>query len=295
MAPFLKAAFYLEKSNFKLYNYNMEKRELKKIRLASAKELDIVKTFECGQCFRWNADENGVYYGVYKDYAAKLWEENSEVYIISNAPESLWRDYFDLARDYAEISRSFNGGDYLDSCVEYGMGIRILRQDCWEALCSFIISQCNNITRIKGIVERLCESYGEKLEFDGKVFYTFPEAEVIAKLEPEDLAMLRSGYRAPYIINAARAVVNGEIDFCELIECDCIQARKKLMELNGVGEKVANCVVLFGLYHMEAFPIDVWIKRALKEHFPKGFDPKTLGEYAGLAQQYIFYHIRENS
>lgn len=269
--------------------------ENRKMYLAKARELDIIKTFECGQCFRWNADENGVYYGVCKGYAAKLWEENGEVYIISDAPESLWREYFDLDRDYAQISRSFNGGEYLDSCVDYGMGIRILRQDSWEALCSFIISQCNNITRIKGIVERLCQSYGDKIEFEGKVFYTFPKPELIAGLKVEDLAMLRCGYRAPYIINAARAVVSGEIDFSELISCDCVQARKTLMELNGVGEKVANCVVLFGLYHMEAFPIDVWIKRALKEHFPKGFDPKSLGEYAGLAQQYIFYYIRENS
>ena len=268
---------------------------MKTLRLASAQELDIVKTFECGQCFRWNADDKGVYYGVCRGYAAKLWEENGEVYIMSKAPLELWHDYFDLERDYAQISSKFNGGEYLDKCVEYGMGIRILRQEPWEALCSFIISQCNNISRIKGIVERLCQLYGDKIEFDGREFYSFPSAEKLAVLEAEDLAVLRSGYRAPYIINAARALANGELDLNELINCDCISARKRLMELNGVGEKVANCVVLFGLYHMEAFPIDVWIKRALKEHFPKDFDPKTLGECAGLAQQYIFFFTRENS
>lgn len=272
----------------------MENREIKTLRLCSAQELDLVKTFECGQCFRWNADENGVYYGVCRGFPAKVWQERGLVYIMSEAPESLWRDYFDLDRDYARISRGFNGGEYLDKCVEYGMGIRILRQEPWEALCSFIISQCNNITRIKGIVERLCKEFGDKIEFDGREFYSFPSAEKLAVLEEADLAVLRSGYRAPYIINAARQIVSGSLKLDELINCHSDSAKKALKELNGVGEKVANCVVLFGLYHMEAFPIDVWIKRALKEHFPKDFDPATLGPYAGLAQQYIFFHIREN-
>ena len=271
----------------------MKNREMKTMHLASASELDIVKTFECGQCFRWNADENGVYYGVCRGFPAKVWQADGEVYIMSAAPGSLWRDYFDLDRDYAEISRSFNGGDYLDKCVEYGMGIRILRQEPWEALCSFIISQCNNITRIKGIVERLCESFGDEVEFDGRKFYSFPAVDKLAFLDEAELAVLRSGYRAPYIINAARQILTGELDLDELIACDYYAAKKKLLTLNGVGEKVANCVVLFGLYHMEGFPVDVWIKRALKEHFPKDFDPATLGPYAGIAQQYIFYHIRE--
>lgn len=263
------------------------------LRLASARELDIVKTFECGQCFRWNADENGVYSGVAYGYPAKVWEENDEVYIRSSAPEALWREYFDLDRDYAEISRPFyDCGDYLSECTDFGMGIRILRQESWEALCSFIISQCNNITRIKGIVERLCESYGERAELDGEMFYTFPTAEKLAVLMPEEIAMLRSGYRAPYIITAARAVASGELDLDALKVCDSLTAKKTLKSLNGIGEKVANCVVLFGLYHMEAFPIDVWIKRALKEHFEPDFDPAVLGDYAGLAQQYIFYHAR---
>ena len=267
--------------------------KVKTLRLASTEELDIVKTFECGQCFRWNADENGVYSGVAYGYPAKVWAENGEVYIKSAAPEELWREYFDLDRDYAEISRPFyDCGEYLSECTDYGMGIRILRQESWEALCSFIISQCNNITRIKGIVERLCEAFGETAELEGEKFFTFPSAETIAALVPENLAMLRSGYRAPYIITAARAVSSGELDFDELKETDSITAKKALKALNGIGEKVANCVVLFGLYHMEAFPIDVWIKRALKEHFAPDFDPAVLGEYAGLAQQYIFYHAR---
>ena len=146
--------------------------EIKTWRLASEAELNLVKTFECGQCFRWNRDENGVYSGIAMGQPARLWEENGDVFIRTAAPEELWRDYFDLGRDYAEISRGFDGGEYLAKCVSYGQGIRILRQEPWEALCSFIISQCNNIKRIKGIVERLCAAYGQTVGFDGGVFYT---------------------------------------------------------------------------------------------------------------------------
>ena len=260
--------------------------------LCSVSELDIVKTFECGQCFRWNADENGVYRGVAMNFPAKIWTEDGRVFIKSDAPEDLWRDYFDLDRDYAAISCGFDGGEYLAKCVDFGMGIRILRQEPWEALCSFIISQCNNIKRIKGIVERLCSMYGEKAELDGELFFTFPSAHTLSKVTEADLAPLRSGYRAAYIVNAAAAVDSGLIDLEALIEADYLTAKKELLKLSGIGEKVANCVVLFGLYHMEAFPIDVWIRRALKEHFPPDFDPDALGKYAGLAQQYIFFYAR---
>lgn len=262
------------------------------VRLCSAAEMDIVKTFECGQCFRWNADENGIYTGVAFGYPAKIWTAGEDVFIRSAAPMELWREYFDLDRDYAAASAGLHGGEYLDECIAYGQGIRILRQDSWEALCSFIISQCNNISRIKGIVERLCTSFGEETEFEGEKYYTFPTAEKLAFLAPGALDVLRCGYRAPYITGAAQAVASGELDFKALIDGDSESARRALKALNGIGDKVANCVVLFGLYHMEAFPIDVWIKRALKEHFPPDFDPAVLGEYAGLAQQYIFFHAR---
>jgi len=268
--------------------------EPKTIRLASATELDIVKTFECGQCFRWNADEKGIYHGVAMGYPAQVWTEDGEVFLRSCGSEELWREYFDLERDYAAITADFHAGEYLDECIAYGMGIRILRQEPWEALCSFIISQCNNIKRIKGIVERLCETYGDKEEFEGRVYFTFPSALTLSRLAEEDLSMLRCGYRAAYIITAAKSVAAGETVLDELIAADWRSAKNELLKLHGIGEKVANCVVLFGLYHMEAFPIDVWIKRALKEHFPPDFDPASLGEYAGLAQQYIFFNARSN-
>lgn len=262
-----------------------------KIKLCDVKSLDIEKTFECGQCFRWNADENGVYHGIVAGHYAEVCIEDDIVYITSDAPETLWMEYFDLGTDYAGISRSFTG-EYLEACTEFGMGIRILRQDSWEALCSFIISQCNNISRIKGIVERLCASFGDEIIVGEKTYYSFPTAERLASLEPEDLACIRSGYRAEYIIAAARAVTDGQLDLEALKACGYKDAVKALRNIRGIGEKVANCVVLFGLWHTEAFPVDVWMKRALKENFPADFDPESLGKYAGLAQQYIFYYAR---
>ena len=258
--------------------------------LGTLRDIDPVKTFECGQCFRWNADDTGVAGG----RAARVVTENGRVYIKSTPEdfENFWRDYFDLDTDYEAIRLGFDAGDYLRRCAEFGAGIRILRQERWEALCSFIISQCNNIPRIKKIVETLCRCFGEPVEFEGETLYSFPKASVIARLEERDLAPLRCGYRSEYIIHAARAVDNGELDLDALARTDTAAAMKALLSIRGVGKKVANCAVLFGLGHMDAFPIDVWMKRALAEHFPSDFDPKTLGPYAGLAQQYIFYYAR---
>ena len=263
------------------------------LRLCGADELDIEKTFECGQCFRWNSCCGGAYEGVALGRHARLWYEDGGVYI--SAPESdrdMWREYFDLGLDYAAVSDGFRDGGYMDRCVDFGLGIRILRQDRWEALCSFIISQCNNIPRIKKIVETLCRCFGDAIETPDGVFYSFPPAERIALLDERDLAPLRCGYRAPYIISAAREVASGGLDFGELDRMSCTEAVRRVRGLYGVGAKVANCFILFGLHKMDAFPIDVWMKRALKEHFPKDFDPAVFGEYAGLAQQYIFYYAR---
>lgn len=259
---------------------------------APAGELDLVKTFECGQCFRWSADVDGTYTGVAFGRAARLRTENGGVFIDADEPD-VWREYFDLAADYGEISRGFLGiSPYMDACVAYGRGIRILRQERWEALCSFILSQCNNIPRIRGIVQRLCECFGEPFDFRGETLYAFPTAERLADLSPEDLAPLRCGYRAPYVIDAARKVADGRLDLDALAQCGCCDSLAALQGISGVGEKVANCANLFGLGHLEAFPVDVWMKRALRAHFPPDFDPCVFGTNAGIAQQYIFYYER---
>lgn len=264
--------------------------------LCGVQELNPQRTFDCGQCFRWNADAEGKYRGVASGKAAVVWAEAGRTYIECAAGDIyFWRDYLDMETDYAEARRSIEVCDYLRECAVYGEGIRILRQDKWEALCSFIISQCNNIPRIKGIVEKLCSLYGEPVEAPWGEARAFPTAERVADLSEEALAPLRSGYRAPYILAAARAVAGGDIDLDATALLPCGEARAELKKLNGVGDKVANCVVLFGLHQLDAFPVDVWIKRALAANMPKGFDPSSLGKYAGLAQQYMFFHARETA
>ena len=263
------------------------------MRLCRADELDLEKTFECGQCFRWNIDGNGVYTGVAFGRAAEIWTEDGIVYIDADEEDrAVWYEYFDLNLDYVKASESFYCSEYMGKCLEFGRGIRILRQDRWEAMCSFIISQCNNIPRIKKIVEALCKTFGEPIDYKGKTYYSFPSAETVAQLSESNLEPIRCGYRSPYIIGAARAVADGVLNFSVLDKMNHSEALKVVRSIHGVGEKVANCFILFGLHKMEAFPIDVWMKRALNENFPEKFDPNTFGEFAGLAQQYIFYYAR---
>lgn len=266
------------------------------IKLCSAYELDLIKTFECGQCFRWDADENGVYRGVVDGHFAVIKKEDDNIFIKStNEDLDFWKNYFDLYSDYELAHAKMQEEEYLKESVEFGRGIRILRQEGWETLCSFIISQCNNIPRIKKIVKSMCELFGEKKEFEGEVYYAFPSAQTILELQPDELDKIKAGYRAAYLISAATAVISGNLDLEALKNLSFSDAKKKLLGINGVGEKVANCVLLFGLNKTEAFPEDVWIKKALNEKLSSGFDPQSLGEHAGLAQQYIFYRIREEN
>ncbi len=267
------------------------------VEISEPEDFDPIKIFECGQCFRWNADENGVYRGVAHGIAAKVWTENGSVFISGTMADvqNVWHSYFDMDRDYVSARNELAIDDYTRLAAEYGAGIRILRQDKWEALCSFIISQCNNIPRIKKIVETLCRCFGDEVELDGENMYSFPSAKKVAGLSVDDLAPLRCGYRAPYIIDAAKAVSDGSLDLDNLASGDYNTALKALKSMNGIGDKVANCVILFGLCIPDAFPIDVWMKKALAAHYPKNFDPKVFGRNAGLAQQYIFYYARSGN
>jgi len=265
-------------------------------KIETTDDFDLKKIFECGQCFRWNMEDDGSYTGVAFGKAANIIDKNGEIYITGteNDYNDIWHDYFDMDLNYSSVREGLMVDDYMKSACDYGKGIRILRQDKWEALCSFIISQCNNIPRIKKIIETLCALYGDEIIFCGKKYYSFPSAEKLAPLAPEDLAPLRCGYRAPYIINEAKAVADGSLDLDRLSEADLKEAITSLRSLQGVGEKVANCAILFSLHKLDAFPIDVWMKKAIKEHYPDGFDPNTFGKYAGIGQQYMFYYQRES-
>lgn len=263
-----------------------------KIYIKNATNFDLAQTLDCGQAFRWSVDPNGMWSGIAFGKHIKLYEQNGDIIISGSTKEdfeNIWQNYFDLSRDYAQVIKDVSVNDTVKKAALYSSGIRLLNQEPWEALCSFIISQNNNIPRIKGIVERLCENFGEKIPGG----YTFPSAATIAKLSVDDLAVIRSGFRAKYIMDAALKVVSGEINLPELKQTDYDTAREKLMTIKGVGPKVADCVLLYGLGHIEAFPRDVWIKRALTQMFD-GELPECAVKYAGIVQQYIFHYIRNN-
>lgn len=265
--------------------------EQNKVVITDCDLFDLKKTFECGQCFRFDMDENCVWHGVVGNKEISLYQDKDTVVMFPVSKvdfENFWWDYFDLKRDYNAVNLQFSENEILKNASNYGKGIRILRQEPWETLCSFIISQNNNIPRIKVIISRLCETYGEKINN----FYSFPGADTIAQLTVEDLAPLRSGFRAKYIIDAAKKVSSGEIDLNAIAALDSDSARKKLTSIYGVGNKVADCTLLFGMGHIHVCPKDVWIKRALTVLFDGDF-PKCAEEYAGIAQQYIFYYARE--
>ena len=268
------------------------------VEIIGVSDFDLVRIFECGQCFRWTQDESGVYTGVAMGRVVRVRTESQggqqRIFISGtvNDFEKIWRDYFDIDRDYAKIRKQLALDDFMQKATEFGAGIRILRQDKWEALCSFIISQNNNIPRIRGIVEALCAEFGDEIEFEGHIYHTFPSAEKLATLSADKLAKIRCGYRAEYIIRAAKDVVSGKVNLETLAELSPHDARKELKKLHGVGDKVADCAVLFGLNILDAFPVDVWMERAITRHYGSDFDPKIFSPYAGIAQQYIFYYMR---
>ena len=258
------------------------------------KDLDLKETLDCGQCFRWKEREDGSFIGVVHGRIAAASMDGDRL-ILDGAVEDdrdMWSDYFDLSIDYSDIKEKLSTlHPVMAEAARFAPGIRILRQKPFEALISFIISQNNNIKRIAGIVDRLCENFGEPI--DGGM-YAFPTAERLAALEPDDLAPIRAGFRHRYIIDAARRVNSGDIDLESLREMPYAAAQKELMRITGVGVKVADCVLLYGLHRLDSFPLDVWMKRAMAVLFD-GMDPKVFGEYAGIAQQYIFHYSRMNS
>lgn len=259
-------------------------------------DFDLAQTLDCGQAFRWKEQADGSFEGVAFGKLINFKQDGSSLYI-SGADEmefnSLWKHYLDLEPDYGKIREDLSHlHPVLKEAAEFAGGIRILNQEPWEALCSFIISQNNNIPRIKGIVERLCLNFGEKIEFEKeKEFYTFPTAEKIAALTAEDLSPIRAGFRARYIIDAAQRVASGEIDLESIRKMEISQARHELMKITGVGIKVADCTLLYGLHRLDCFPLDVWMKRAMTVLFPD-LTPQDFGKYGGIAQQYIFHYSR---
>ncbi|MBQ2848303.1 MAG: DNA-3-methyladenine glycosylase 2 family protein [Clostridia bacterium] len=250
-------------------------------------------TLDCGQAFRWSQDSDGDWHGVAFSKPLTLRQTGNGIELIGTSAEdfeNIWKPYFDLDRDYDTLCKRFSNDKQLKKAVTECYGIRLLKQEPWEALCSFIISQNNNIPRIKGIIDRLCRLLGEYL---GRDDYAFPTPQKIAEAGVDGLAPIRAGFRAKYIIDAAQKVANGEIDFENILlpSTSIDEGRDELIKIKGVGEKVAQCTLLYGCGKVDALPIDVWVKRILAEDYPDGF-PECTNGVRGIAQQYLFHWKR---
>lgn len=259
--------------------------------LCNCDNFDLAQTLDCGQAFRWRKMGDGSYTGLTGRTVCNILQTPDGILlrgVTDREFEEVWYNYFDLGRDYAAIKQRLSVHPVFAKAVEYAPGIRVLRQDSWEALCSFIISQNNHLKRIQGIVRRLCEVFGEPLE-NGE--YRFPEPETLARASLEELGVLRAGFRARYLLDAARKVASGQVRIRELAKLPLEEARAELMKITGVGIKVAECTLLYGCGRIECFPVDVWIGRAMKQLFPDGL-PACASDCAGIAQQYIFHYVR---
>lgn len=261
-----------------------------RVEVSTLKDFELADTLLCGQCFRFKEREDGSFFGVAMGKEITLRKDGDTLTLFCSGEDfKLWRTYFDLDTDYGKIKESLSKiHPTLAEASKFAPGIRILRQEPFEALISFIISQNNNIKRISGIVEKLCSLCGEEI---GDGVYAFPTLEAMAKLSVEDLAPIKAGFRAKYIVDAVAKVRSGEVCLEAIPEMSFDSAKAELMKIKGVGEKVAHCVLLYGFHRLEGFPMDVWMKRAMAVLFPenKGDD---FGEFAGIAQQYIFHYAR---
>ena len=270
--------------------------------------------FECGQCFRWNLEEDGSYTGVVGENVLNVRKVQNDIIIKGMCKDNI-KDvcikYFDLNTNYEAIKYQLSTvDDNLKTSIEYGSGIRILHQDVWEALISFIISANNNIPRIKGIIERLSKRYGKEIKWNNKSYYTFPTPEELSKASVKDLRMLGLGFRDTRVYETTKMVKNKIIDLDNLEKTENInRLREELLKFPGVGPKVADCIMLFSMKKYEVFPIDVWVRRVMTELYFNidkeksnisnkkilEFAENKFGKLAGIAQQYLFYWRREKN
>lgn len=263
--------------------------------------------FECGQCFRWLREDDGSYTGVVQGKVINVKKEN-DLIIFDNTNkedfENIWFDYFDLGRNYGEIKKQLKVMDeYLEKATEFGKGIRILQQDGWEMLISFIISANNRIPMIQRAINNLSERYGKFIgEYRGKKYYAFPTPEELSKVSVEDIRACQTGFRDKYIKSVVDYVNENNEDVLSYRKLDTSECIKELVKFNGVGPKVADCIALFGMQKYDTFPVDVWVKRVMEEFYvednlslPKirKFALDKFGDLAGFAQQYLFYYARE--
>lgn len=262
--------------------------------IKTIKDFDIAQIADSGQCFRLNRREDGSYSLIARGRYLEILQQEETITFSCDEDEfhDIWETYFDLMTDYGAFKARIESKDqYMQQACAYGKGIRILRQELWEMVITFIISQQNNIPRIKKCVESLCRAFGEKrTNFRNETYYTFPSPEALAGLVEEDLSSCSLGYRNKYIRKTADMVISGGYDLYRLYDLKYEDARRELLKLCGVGIKVAECICLFALHHIDAFPIDTHIQKVLDRHYPEGFPFEKYQGFAGILQQYAFYY-----
>jgi N-glycosylase/DNA lyase len=269
-------------------------------------DFNPVHIFECGQCFRWIKQDDGSYRGIVRDKAVSVSMDGTRLIIRNSSIRDfidIWFDYFDLGRDYSAIKKRLSKDEIMREAIKYGAGIRLLRQDLWEVLISFIISANNRIPRIMNTVDTLSEMYGKEIKQENSSFYAFPDPEILADSELEHLQMCKAGFRCRYIMKASSMVRDKSVDLAQLPEMTTVKAREELIRVPGVGQKVADCVLLYSGTKHDVFPTDVWVKRVMETLYFKreatfkeihAFSDEYFGDLAGFAQQYLFYYAREN-
>ena len=283
-----------------------------KLVLKNIDSFKLEDIFECGQCFRWDKQEDGSYIGVIKNGVLKVSKQGKSVAfegVLEGDINSIVYDYFDLETNYNDFKdRLSKIDDNMKRSIEFGNGIRILNQDLWEMVISFIISANNNIPRIKGIINRISEKVGQKVTWNGKDYFLFPSPEELSKLSVADLRALGTGFRDKRIYNTTQMIINKEFNLDSLIKIKSTEEiRNELLKLHGVGEKVADCILLFALHRFDTFPVDVWVRRVMNVLYIHNEDEAKVnkkqirevayslfGEIEGIAQQYLFYWAREN-
>lgn len=282
---------------------------MKKTYIFDAKDFVPEHIFENGQAFRWEKEDDNSFTVVASGKICNVSKSEGKIILTGadeNEYENFWKHYFNMERDYSRLKKDFSKIDInLKRATEFGDGLRVLKQDPFEMLITFIISANNQIPRIKKSVNLIGEMLGDEIgEYKGKTYYSFPTAEKLANITKEQLESLRVGYRDQYILKTATDIANGKIDLDSVYNMDTIKAQKYLCQLMGVGPKVADCIMLFGYGKTDAFPVDTWVKKVMNEFYfdeemtnPQKIRLKGLeifGKDAGLAQQYLFYYAREN-
>jgi N-glycosylase/DNA lyase len=277
------------------------------IAVNDVKDFNLTHIFDCGQCFRWNKEEDGSYTGVVKNKVINVLQEGNTVEfnnINIDDFENIIKNYFDFDTDYESIKKTVNTDEIMAEAIKFGEGIRILNQDEWEIMISFMISANNRIPMIKKVIENLSVNFGDYIgNYKGKDYYSFPTAERLSSSPVEKILQCKAGFRAPRIKEAATRFLTEKDQIYNIKNMSYDEGLTYLKTYTGIGDKVANCILLFSMRHFDTFPVDVWIRRVMQELYVdkntkdidiRKFAENKFGKYSGFAQQYLFFYAREN-